>query len=114
MKFDRFEDIVIWQKSKKLTTALYKFFDTSKDYNFKNQILRAAISIMNNIAEGFERKSNNEFKHFLFMAKGSAGEIRSMLCLGLELQYLTEEEFLKFKNDCEVISKMLSALIKAL
>lgn len=114
MKFEKFEDIIVWQKSKSLTTSLYKIFESKKDFNFKNQILRAAISTMNNIAEGFERKSNNEFKHYLFMAKGSAGEIRSMLNLGFELQYLTEEEFQNFKIESETISKMLSALIKTL
>lgn len=109
MKFERFEDIIVWQRSKSLTTTLYKIFESNKDFNFRNQILRAAISIMNNIAEGFERKSNNEFKHFLFIAKGSAGEIRSMLILGFELLY-----FQKLKNESEIISKMLSALIKTL
>ena len=114
MKFERFEDIQIWQRAKNLTIFLYKKFITSKDFNFKNQILRASISIMNNIAEGFERRSNNEFKHFLFIAKGSAGEIRSMLILGFELQYFDEEEFQLLKNESEIISKMLSALIKTL
>ena len=61
MGFNRFEDILVWQKSKSLVTELYKIFKDSNDYNYRNQILRAAISIMNNIAEGFERKSNNEF-----------------------------------------------------
>jgi len=69
MKFERFEDIIVWQKAKSLTVSLYKIFNEKKDFNFRNQILRASVSIMNNIAEGFERRTNNEFKHFLFMAK---------------------------------------------
>lgn len=69
MKFYRFEDIIAWQKAKELTKEIYLLFEKSNDFVFKDQIQRAAISIMNNIAEGFERKSNNEFKHFLFIAK---------------------------------------------
>ncbi len=69
---------------------------------------------MNNIAEGFERKSNNEFRQFLFISKGSAGEIRSMLYLGLELGYVTESEFLSSNDKAEEISKTLSGLIKTL
>jgi len=69
---------------------------------------------MNNIAEGFERKGNNEFKHFLFMAKGSSGEIRSMLHLGLEINYFSKEEYCKLISDSEEIAKRLSGLIKTL
>jgi len=62
MKIERFEDIIAWQKSKELTVQIYKLFKESKDFGFKEQIQRPSISVMNNIAEGFERKSNNEFK----------------------------------------------------
>ena len=92
MKFDRFEDIIAWQKSKKLTIAIYCAFTDCKDYDFKNQIKRASVSIMNNIAEGFERQTNNEFRHFAFVAKGSCGEVRSMLYLAKELKILKQDE----------------------
>ena len=72
MKISRFEDILAWQKAKTLTKEIYLKFSDSKDYSFKDQIQRASSSIMNNIAEGFERKSNNEFKYFLFIAKDHA------------------------------------------
>ena len=62
---------------------IYLLFENSKDYSFKDQIQRATVSIMNNIAEGYERRTNNEFKHFLYIAKGSCGEVRSMLALAL-------------------------------
>jgi len=114
MKFERFEEIIAWQKSKALVTEIYRIFNKSIDYNYKNQILRASISVMNNIAEGFERKSNNEFKHFLFIAKGSSGEVRSMLYLGMELNYITQLQFIELKNKAEEISKMISGLIKTL
>lgn len=94
MGFNRFEEILIWQRSKSLVSELYNIFIDNKDYNYRNQLLRAAISVLNNIAEGFERKSNNEFKHFLFISNGSAGEVRSMLYLGKDLNYLTETQFL--------------------
>lgn len=114
MKFNRFEDIIAWQKAKELTTLIYKEFDTSKDFGFKDQIQRASVSIMNNIAEGFERKSNKEFKYFLFVAKGSCGEVRSMLHLAKDLEKLSEKSFNEKYKLSEEISKILSGLIKTL
>ncbi len=73
MKAERFEDLFIWQKAKELTLLIYGIFENSKVYNFKRQIERAAVSIMNNIAEGFERRSNKDFKQFLFFAKEAQG-----------------------------------------
>ncbi|ALO16599.1 S23 ribosomal protein [Salinivirga cyanobacteriivorans] len=64
MRIERFEDIIAWKKSKELTVQVYQLFENSKDFGFKDQIQRASVSIMNNIAEGFERKTNNEFKQF--------------------------------------------------
>lgn len=75
---------------------VYKTFAGSKDFNFKKQIERASVSIMNNIAEGFERRSNKDFKQFLFFAKGSSGEVRNMLHLAKDLKYINEEEYIKF------------------
>jgi len=114
MKFDKFEDMVVWNKSQELALEIYKIFSVSKDFGFKDQIQRAVISISNNIAEGFERKSNNEFKHYLFIAKGSAGEVRSMLYLAKSLNYINEECFKSIIEKSEIISKMLSALISKL
>ena len=114
MKFDRFEDIVAWQKSKELAKEIYSCFGDSVDFGFRNQILRASVSVMNNIAEGFERKSNNEFKHFLYISKGSCGEVRSMLTLAFELKKINEESYQKLFELAEEISKILSGLIKSL
>ena len=114
MKIEKFEDIIAWQKSKRLTVDIYKQFRNCKDFGFKNQIERATVSIMNNIAEGFERRGDKEFKHFLFIAKGSCGEVRSMLYLALELGYLSKEDFKKFHNLSIEISKLLSGFIKTL
>ena len=114
MVINRFEDIVAWQKSKDLTTAVYANFNNIKDYSFKDQICRASVSIMNNIVEGFERKSNKELKYFLFIAKGSCGEVRSMLQLAEELNYLTIEVRDNLMVSSIEISKMLSGFIKQL
>lgn len=114
MGIGRFEDIIAWQKAKELAIQIYKLFEDSKDFGFKDQIQRASVSIMNNIAEGFERKSNNEFRQFLFIAKGSCGEVRSMLCLAKELNKISENDFKSLFGLSEVISKILSGLIKTL
>jgi four helix bundle protein len=114
MKFDRFEEMIVWQKSQELTLLIYKTFKTCKDFGFRDQIQRAAVSICNNISEGFERKSNNEFKQFLFIAKGGAGELRNMLYIAKNLDYISEEQFENHYELSLSISKMLSSLIKTL
>jgi four helix bundle protein len=114
MKIEKFEDIIAWKKGKELTLIVYSVFKFSKDFGFKSQIERASVSIMNNIAEGFERKTNKELKNFLFIAKGSTGEVRSMLSLGLELKYFNEKDFKKMYNLSIEISRLLSAFIKSL
>ena len=103
MKFNQFEEIIAWQKAKDLT-----------DFGFRDQIQRASVSIMNNIAEGFERKSNKDFSKFLFIAKGSCGEVRSMIHLGQSLKYLSESNAADLSLRTIEISKMLSGLIKTL
>jgi len=95
MKFDKFEDVIAWQKSGKLTMEIDKIFSDCNDFGFANQIRRAVISIMNNIAEGYERNTNKEFKNFLFIAKGSRAEARLMLYIALRLNYINNNEFNK-------------------
>jgi len=114
MKIERFEDILAWQKAKELSLGVYKSLNDCRDFPFKNQLQRAAVSVMNNIAEGFERKSNKEFANFLFIAKGSCGETRSMLALGKELGYFSSEDFGKLSRLSEEASRMMSGLIKKL
>lgn len=113
-KFNSFEEIVVWQKAKEFVIACYQVLDKSKDYAFRDQIQRASVSVMNNIAEGFERKGNKEFKKFLYIAKGSSGEVRSMLYLSLELNYISEESFKDLTEKSTIISKMLAKLIQTL
>ncbi len=113
-KITKFEDIESWQLSKRLVLRVYSIFQKHKDFGFKNQIERAAVSVMNNIAEGFERKSNNEFKYFLYVSRGSAGEVRSMLYLALELDKITKEEFNELYELTKDITRLLSGLIRYL
>jgi four helix bundle protein len=97
-----------------LVIDLYNTFENCKDYAFRDQLQRAAVSVMNNIAEGYERKGNKEFIRFLYISKGSSGEVRSMLYLARKLDYIDEDNFKKLKTVCLEISKMLSNFIKSL
>ena len=113
-KIEKFEDIIAWQKSQELVMVIYEEFKNCKDYAFRDQIQRAAVSIMNNIAEGYERKGNKEFRKFLYIAKGSCGEVRSMLYLSFRLKYVQKDKFNLLSNECMIISRMLSNFIKTL
>jgi len=114
LRITRFEDIVAWQKAKGLSLGIYQAFQMSKDFGFRDQIQRATVSIMNNIAEGFERQTNREFKQFLFIAKGSCAEVRSMLYLAEELRYLEKSAQNKLSDETVEITKILNGLIKSI
>ncbi len=110
----KFEDIIAWQKATQLAEITYKGLQYCKDFSFRDQMQRAVVSISNNIAEGFERGTNKELKNFLFIAKGSCGEVRSMAHLGKRFEYLddkTAKEILRMSTE---ISMMLSGFIKKL
>src|SRR3989338_10155591 len=89
----RFEDLICWQKARELTKGVYKAFHGCRDYGFIDQIQRAAVSVMSNIAEGFERGTQQEFINYLFIAKGSAGEVRAQLYAALDIGYVNIETF---------------------
>ncbi|MDD5071536.1 MAG: four helix bundle protein [Patescibacteria group bacterium] len=114
MKIDKFEDIIAWQKAGTLTLNLYDQFRNCRDFSFRDQICRAVISIMNNIAEGFERNTDKELRHFLYIAKGSCAEVRSMLYLAFKLNYITGQEFKSNYTLTVEISKLISGFIKTL
>ena len=91
---ERFEDLWIWQQARKLVCNVYgdmKKGDTARDFGFRDQIQRAGISIMNNIAEGFERSTDPDFARFLDIAKGSCGEVRSMYYVAEDLNYVSSD-----------------------
>lgn len=113
-----FEETKIWQESRKLVNSIYLAIQSStafaQDYALGNQIKRAAISIPSNIAEGFERSTNKELIHFLFIAKGSAGEVRTQLWLASDLNYLNKKELDALIDKVKTISKMIQGMINYL
>lgn len=114
MKIEKFENIMVWQKSIELARFVYIKFEKCKDFGFKGQIQRAVVSISNNIAEGFEKGTNKDFKKFLFISKGSCAEVRSMTYLAKELNYIDINEQNEIMKKTTEISKMLSGFIKKL
>ena len=116
-KFESFEDIKVWQLSQELALEVYQFSTKEKfhsDFDLARQMRRAAVSVPSNIAEGFERKSNKEFARFLYISKGSVGELRSQLYLARELKYVNEKVYKHIIEKCVQVSKMLGSLIKYL
>lgn len=111
-KIEKFEDLDVWQNAIELSILIYEKFKLCKDYGFKDQICRASVSVPSNIAEGFERQYNNEFIQYLYIAKGSAGEIRTQLYIGQKLNYLDENESFILQEKSRKISAQLFALIK--
>ena len=117
MKIECFEDIESWKEARKLTNMIYDITKKTKFYRDKelcNQIQRASISIMSNIAEGFESQSDKEFIRYLYYAKASAGEVRSQLFIGLDQRYINKEEFKEIYDQVMVISKLISKFISYL
>ena len=112
-----FEDLIVWQKGRALVKAIYVISskgELSKDYGLKDQMRRCSVSVISNIAEGYERKGDREFHRFVSIAKGSVGELRAQLYVCLDLNYITEKEFTQLKDQCMDISKMAGALMTKL
>ena len=107
MRIERFEDIIAWQKAKELSVSVYSVFKDNKDYSFRDQIRRASVSIMNNIAEGFEREGRLEFNQFLSIAKGSLGETKSQLYRSYDRKYISEDVLNKFVPAVEDLSRRI-------
>jgi four helix bundle protein len=108
-----FEDLEIWKEARRLTQAVYRLTRDSrfsKDFSLRDQIQRAAISVMSNISEGFERGGNQEFVQFLYVAKGSCGEVRSQLYVALDQEYVDP----KVADSLLAVLKRLSVMIKHL
>ena len=109
-----FEDLRIWQEARELVKEIYTITAGLKDAGLKSQITRASVSVMSNIAEGFERLTNKDFKNFLYIAKGSCGETRSMIIIAEKLKYINQDEYQKLYQLTIDISKLLSGFIKTL
>jgi four helix bundle protein len=113
-----FEELNIWKQAQDLDAMVYKLCDTnqkiSRDFSFKDQIKRAALSISNNIAEGFEYNNNADFHRFLRIAKGSCGEVRNCLLFSVKIEYTKIEEVKKEIDFSNSLSKQIGQLMKYL
>jgi len=110
-KIERFEDLIVWQKAMELSKLIYQVTSIgafSKDWGLRDQVRRASVSIPSNIAEGFERHSDRELRHYLNMAKGSAGEVRAQLTLARNLEYIPPLEAEILLQLCLEVSRMLA------
>jgi four helix bundle protein len=113
----RFEDIESWQKARELTREIYALTiqaPFSRDYSLRDQIRRASISVMSNIAEGFERDGNREFAQFLSTAKASVGEVKSHLYVALDVKWISEESFRRLYALAEDTSRLLGGFLRYL
>jgi four helix bundle protein len=117
MKITRFEDLECWQESVSLAVEIYRISkegDFGKDFGFRDQLRRAGVSVASNIAEGKERETVSEFIRFLYIAKGSAGELRTQLQIAKEVGYLEKQEFDGLRGRVEKMGGMIGNLIKVL
>ena len=112
-KVERFEDLVAWQKARLLASAVYRVSKQGafgKDYGLSGQIQRAAVSIMSNIAEGFERNRSSELHQFLSIAKGSCAELRSQLYVALDVGYLSQDDFQELMSQAQEVARIIGGL----
>jgi four helix bundle protein len=117
MKVSRFEELLVWQKAQALCIEVYRVSSKgglSRDFGLRDQMQRAAVPVMSNIAETFDRNSRAEFARFLSIARGSAGELRSQLYVTRELEYIDQNEFERLMALCSETTRMLISLRKSL
>ena len=116
-KINKFEDLECWKRARRFTIEIYKVTGIGKfarDFALRDQIRRAAISILSNVAEGFERGGDNEFLQFLSVAKGSSGEARSQLYVALDQSYVSQNQFESLSKSDTEVSQLISGLMKYL
>jgi four helix bundle protein len=109
-----FEDLEVWKKACRLTVRLYSLLAGAKDYSLKDQMLRAAVSIASNIAEGSERNSTVDFRRFIFIAKGSAAELRTQIYISSSIGIINQGDTQSLIAELVNISKMLQGLASSL
>jgi four helix bundle protein len=117
MKITRFEDLECWRQAKELMKMIYELIKNkafSKDYRLRDQITGAGISIMNNIVEGFDSQSNNEFMRFLRIARRSISEVQNCLYIAIEQNYIDQKEFDKTYEHCKRTRKVTDGLLRYL
>jgi four helix bundle protein len=116
-KIGRFEDIEAWKKARELTKIIYEVTAQGKiatDFSLRDQLRQAAVSIMANIAEGFEREGNKEFRQFLATAKGSVGEVKSLLYVALDAGLTSMEQFQRISTLADEASRLLAGFLRYL
>ncbi len=117
MTIKRFEEMKVWQDARMFTRVIYEMtanHSFKKDVGLKDQIQRASVSVMSNIAEGYERDNNKELVRFLLYSKGSIGEVRSLLCVASDLSYISDTEFQRTRETAIAISAQIANFIKYL
>ena len=115
-RIQRFEDLIAWQKARAITSKIYHLTNQGefvRDYGLKDQIRRACVSIMSNLAEGFERGSSNEFHQYIVIAKASCAEVRSQLYIAADVGHITQEQFHELITEAEELSKIIGGLRSA-
>ena len=113
MAIERFEDLIAWQKARVLSRAIYSISGKglfSRDYGLRDQIRRAIVSVMSNIAEGFERGGRAEFHQYLVIAKGSCAEVRSQIYIAYDAGYLSNEEYKQLSTSALELSRIIGGL----
>ena len=112
-RIDKFEDLIAWQKARGLTKEVYQISrraEFARDFGLSGQIQRASVSVMSNIAEGFERGGRGEFHQFLSVAKASCAEVRSLLYVALDIKYINKAEFRKIMDKAEEVGRIVGGL----
>lgn len=113
MKVERFEDLVAWQKARELTKQIYEISKQgsfSKDYGLCDQIRRSSVSVMSNLAEGYERGSSTEFHQYIVIAKASCAEVRSQLYVAHDIGYISKDQFEHISRLAEEVSCIIGGL----
>jgi four helix bundle protein len=113
MKAESFEDLEVWKEGMRLTVEVYNLLNECRDYGLRDQMQRAAVSVPSNIAEGFERQTNKEFAQFLYIARGSAAELRTQLYLAIQLNVIDKKVGMELIDKTKKIASMLYRLIQA-
>ena len=114
MKIERFEDVDSWKEARLLVKDIYRILAGCRDYGFKGQMQRAAVSVMSNIAEGFDRGSNREFVQYLVISRGSVSEVKSLAYAGLDIGHVDSKGFEAIKIRCIKLINLLNGFIRFL
>ncbi|RLD17010.1 MAG: hypothetical protein DRI36_04845 [Caldiserica bacterium] len=114
MLYKRFEDLPIWKSAFEIVVRIYKETEKIRDFTLKDHLRRTALSIPSNIAEGFERGSSKEFMRFLFIAKGSSGELRTQLRIAQQMGFFSSKKCKELISDVENISRQIMGLIESI